>query len=67
MVKVKFPQKNKSVKNRSKVKNSKFQNISFVRSTEKKVQEKFEKIRSDLREEWHFEWFASIGSHVNEN
>ena len=37
-----------------------------MRTTEKKIQRKFEKIQSDLREEYHVEIFAPMGSHVNE-
>ncbi len=53
-----------------KLKISKIQNNSFVRPTEKKIQEKFEKIL--FPQNWFeggvaFLIFAPIGSHVNEN
>ncbi len=42
--------KKKIVKNH-KLKISKMQNSTFVRTTQKKILKKFEKIKSDLREE----------------
>ncbi len=43
------------------------QNSTFVRTTEKKIQAKLGKVKSDLREDWRFEDLAPIGSHINGN
>ncbi len=54
------------MKNCSKLKIAKIQDSKFVRTTEKKIQKRFEKIQKWL-EDWRFEVFAPIGSHINEN
>ncbi len=55
----------------SRIRNSKFekkiQNSTFVRTTEKKIQKKFEKIQKWFEGRVAFEVLTSIGSHVNEN
>ena len=58
--------KKKIVKNQ-KLKISKIQNSSFVRTTQTKIQKKsLKRFKSDLREELRFEVLAPIGSNVNE-
>ncbi len=50
---------------------SKIPNSTAVRTIEKKMEKKFrrslEKFKRNLREEWCFESFARVGSHVYEN
>ncbi len=52
---------------KSKIKISKIQNSIFVRTTDKKIQEKFEKIQNYFEGGVAFWSLAPIGSHVNEN